>query len=84
MCAKMSQLHAELEQEAYENGYESLSDYLLDRALENAHEHYLKEKEIVLGDLRTLLIGMSVAGKSGTTDYEVIQHAYDFIKKGEI
>lgn len=82
--SKMSQLHAELTQEAYENGYESLSDYLADKVLENAHEHYLKEKSIVLGDLRNILIGYSAAGKSDSTEYGVIEHAIKFIEQGEM
>lgn len=103
--SKMSQLHAELEQQAYEKGYESLDEALNDGATiiggtlltgddikyvgekdeqTKAHEAWLKRKEVVVGDLRNLLIGMHAAGKSNTTDYDIVSNALTFIEEGEM
>ena len=103
--SKMSQLHAELEQQAYEKGYESLDEALNDGATiigetlltgddikyvgtkdaqEQAHEAWLKRKEVVVGDLRNLLLGMHAAGKSNTTDYDIVSNALTFILEGEM
>ncbi len=102
--SKMSQLHAELEEQACEKGYESLDEALNDGATiigetlvtkddlpskqsvderQQAHEAWLEEKKSLVGDLRNLLIGMHVQGKSDGTDYAVVQHALEFIVKGE-
>lgn len=48
-----------------------------------AHEAWLKRKEVVVGDLRNLLLGMHVAGKSNTIEYKVINNALTFILEGE-
>lgn len=103
--SKMSQLHAELEEQAYEKGYESLDEALNDGATiigetlltgddikyvgtkdaqEQAHEAWLKEKKVLMGDLRNLLIGMHASGRSDSTDYAIIEHALEFIAKGEM
>ena len=87
--SKMSQLHAELTEEAYENGFETLEEYLADQERTKAHEAWLKEKEEVIDGLEHLLNLWAgeytnfelayVLGKS----QEVIGKAIDFIKKGE-
>lgn len=48
-----------------------------------AHEAWLKRKEVVVGDLRNLLLGMHAAGRSDTTDYDVVSNALTFILEGE-
>ena len=88
--SKMSQLHAELTQEAYENGFDTLDEYLADKAQAEAHEAWLKEKEEVIAGLESLLNLWTdeytnyelayVLGKS----QETIGKAIEFIKKGEI
>lgn len=67
--SKMSQLHAELEEQAVEKGYESLDHFLecggeVDMVhgklvnsaseLEKAHEAWLEEREEVLEELKNL------------------------------
>lgn len=96
--SKMAQLHAELEEQANEYGFDSLQE-ALDNGLKvaygnytaylyrddgqaDAHEAWLKEKTVVLGDLRNLLIGMHASGRSDSTDYAIIEHALEFIAKG--
>lgn len=96
--SKMSQFHMELEVQAYELGYDSLTqaieagytiDYNEKRLISPeemrkiAHDEWLREKEVVLGDLGNLLLGMHAAGKCDTTEYSVISHAVEFIKRGE-
>lgn len=104
--SKMSQLHAELEEQAYEYGYESLDAALQDGCAitahgglvpseetlrhiaaeehQKAHEAWLEEKKVLVGDLRNLLIGMHASGRSDSTDYAIIEHALEFIAKGEM
>lgn len=87
--SKMSQMHAELTQEAYENGFETLEEYLADQERTKAHEAWLKEKEEVVKGLRGLLNLWSneytnyelayVLGKS----QEIIGKALKFIEEGE-
>lgn len=48
-----------------------------------AHEAWLKRKDVVVGDLRNLLLGMHAAGKSDTTDYDIVNNALKFILEGE-
>lgn len=81
--SKMSQLHAELTQEAHEKGYDNLEDYLADKGQDEAHEAWLKEKTILLGDLANLMLGYSAAGKSDSTEADVIRRAIRFIQRGE-
>ena len=96
--SKMSEFHMELEEQAYDLGYESLTQALeagytidykekklisLDELQAIAHEEWLREKKVVLGDLKNLLIGMGTAGKSDTTEFEIIRHAIEFIEEGE-
>lgn len=94
--SKMSQLHAELSEQAYELGFEDLGEaeqagYVVDwenRKLvdgrELAHKEWLKEKEEVLRELSlTRDYMVSVAGK---VPYQAryIDHAIEFVKKGEV
>lgn len=87
--SKMSQLHAELSEQAYELGYLTLDQALADGyevdyrtsrleksvdGREQAHNDWLKRKEGVLLDLETLKNNINTT----------IDRAIDFIKKGEI
>lgn len=92
MCSKMSQLHAELSEQACELGFESLDEalasgyevdydegklvnpYVLDKEQDEAHEAWLKEQEIVLGDLMNLMVHK-------VYDHDIIERAYKFIKE---
>lgn len=78
--SKMSQLHAELSEEAFENGFDTLEEYLADQERTKAHEAWLEEKEKVLEGLDYLLRGYNYT----IEDAEKIANAIDFIKKGEI
>lgn len=99
--SKISQLHAELEEQAVEYGFDSLQEALdtgeyevvygpyrayLDKkdGQAEAHEAWLEEKKVLVGDLRNLLIGMHASGRSDSTDYAIIEHALEFIAKGEM
>lgn len=96
--SKMSQLHAELTQEAYGLGFDSLEDALnhgyvpeyeggklvpTEEIIKQAHEAWLKEKEVILGDLKNLYLGYCTAGKSDTTEADVVRRAIEFVQKGE-
>lgn len=92
--SKMSQLHAELSEQANELGYETLEEaqangYAINyqesklvkyeccdlvKEQEKAHEEWLKEQQIVLGDLMNLLIHKAF-------DFDIIERAYKFIKE---
>ena len=100
MCAKMSQLHAELSEQANELGFETIQDavnygYIVDydkgklvkygigysetveyltKEQEKAHEAWLKERDIVLGDLMNLMTHK-------VYDHDTIERAYKFIKE---
>lgn len=97
--SKMSQLHAELTEQAIELGFENLEealangyevDYeeqklvnpyvLSNKAHEEAHEAWLKEREEVLTDLILTYNYASMSDK----DREHIGRAIEFIKKGEV
>lgn len=89
--SKMSQLHAELSEQASRLGFQSIEeaetngyevDYekktLVD-GRELAHEAWVKEREEVLGELISVYNDIDI-----TIDYKkYIKHAIDFIKKGE-
>lgn len=96
--SKIGNYNLELQEQANELGFENLQEaiengYTIDFAeqklvsldeLQNiAHEEWLKEKQVVLGDLNNMLIGLSTAGKSDSTEYGIIQHAIKFINEGE-
>ena len=93
----MSQLHAELSEQAYElgfenleqafdNGYEVISDgnfaHLVrsEDEQELAHKDYEKRKEEILNDLDYLLRGYHYS----IEDAEKLINAIDFIKEGEV
>ena len=81
---KMSQLHAELSVEAAENGYDSITEYLADKEHQEAHDEWVKKREMIIGDLLALLIGMQTAGKTDTMEYNIIRRTIDFIREGSI
>lgn len=72
-------------EEALEHGYEVVRGTLKKKEDEQtkAHEAWLEEKKVVLGDLRNLYLGYCASGKSDTTDAAVISRAIEFIAKGE-
>lgn len=93
--SRMSQLHAELSEQAYELGFESIEDaekngytigynrkgWALVPDINKAHEDWLKEKEQVLDELNDVI-------NDGDLDWgEIVrrvEHAIEFINKGEI
>lgn len=81
-----NELGFESVQEALDNGYEVVGRKLVEKKDEQtqAHEAWLKRKEVVVGDLRNLLLGMHAAGKSNTTDYDIVSNALTFILEGEM
>lgn len=97
--SKISQIHAEMTERVNELGYETVEEAIADGwdsaefyasykepakdEQTKAHEAWLKRKEVVVGDLRNLLLGMHVAGKSNTIEYKVINNALTFILEGE-
>lgn len=87
--SKMSQLHAELSEQAAELGFESLGEAEqagygadwengkligVEDELDKAHKAWLKEQQIVLGDLMNLMIHK-------VYDHDIIERAYNFIKE---
>lgn len=61
----------------YEVDYEEgklVNPYVLDREQEKAHEAWLKERDIVVGDLMNLLIHHAF-------DHDIIERAIKFIKE---
>lgn len=99
----MSQLHAELTEQAFELGFESLEeaeangyevDYeerklvnpyvLSDKAHEQAHEAWLKERDELLGRLEKKRDKLKTMLCDDTGLYALIADAIEFIKKGEI
>lgn len=90
--SKMSQLHAELSEQASELGFQSIEeaeangygiDYekgVLVDGRELAHEDWLRERKEVLAGLESCL---ATSECSPACDID-IQRAIDFIKKGEI
>jgi len=85
MTEKVNELGYETVEEAIADGWDSAefyASYTKDEQTK-AHEAWLEEKKELVGDLRNLLLGMHVAGKSDTTEYNIINHALEFINKGE-
>lgn len=95
--SKMSQLHAELSEQAYELGFESLGEaeqagYGVDwnrgrlvDGRELAHEAWLKERDEVLESIDNAIYhNRKLNDDKGTYEQTVLQRAKDFIKKGEI
>ena len=81
--SKMSQLHAELTQEAYDLGFDSLEDALnhgyvpeydggklvpTEEIMKQSHEEWLKEKDEVISGLKSMLD----LWKKPYTNYELV------------
>lgn len=116
--SKMSQLHAELSEQAYELGFKSIEEaeangYVVDyenqklvqskelqeknlveaidgldklqKELEKAHDEWLKEKESVINDLKTLREECFVSDNLTIEEkMTIINRTINFIEKGEI
>lgn len=92
--SKMSQLHAELSEQASRLGFQSIEEaeangYEVDyekRTLvdgrELAHEEWLKERDEVIEDLDHIALGYAEAGFDDHA--EKLYKAINFIKKGEV
>lgn len=95
--SKMSQLHAELSEQAYELGFKSIEDaeqhgYILDyeggklvpteEIMLQQHEEWLKERDEIIKDLDHIALGYAEGGFPAHA--KAIYRAIDFIKKGEI
>lgn len=90
--SKMSQLHAELTEQAAELGYESIEEaeangYAVDYencrlvdGREQAHNDWLKERDEVLDGLTDL----STGAVDGGYEQKILNKAIEFIKKGEV
>ena len=93
--SKISQLHAELSEQAYELGFESIGEaeqagygvdwenaklIKVEDEQEKAHEAWLEEKQQVLNDL-------DIVAHSDTVPFEhkeIVKQAIEFIRKGEM
>lgn len=95
--SKMSQLHAELSEQAAELGFESLGEaeqagYAIDYdrcklvdGRELAHEAWLKERDEVLESIDNAIYhNRKLNDDKATYEQTVLQRAKDFIKKGEM
>ena len=94
--SKMSQLHAELTEQAYDLGFSSIEeaeangyevDYnrrMLVDGRELAHKDYLKRKELILKALNDLYDNYVEGSFKVRFEKEVIKEAIAFIEKGEI
>ena len=92
--SKMSQLHAELTERAYELGYPSLADamangYIIDYenatlvdGRELAHNEWVKKRKEVLESLSDLADEM--LERRADEEADTIIQAIDFIKRGEL
>lgn len=93
--SKMSQLHAELSEQAYELGFESLGEaeqagygvdwenhklIKVEDEQDKAHEAWLKEREEVVTDLERLIT--AYAGAEAVA--KPVRKAINFIMKGEM
>ena len=91
--SKMSELHMELSEQASELGFESLGEaeqagYGVDwehakliEPQEEAHKAWLKEKGIVLNNLRELHASLA---EGGFKEWDsIVSKAIDFINEGE-
>lgn len=87
--SKMSQLHAELTEQAAELGFESIYEaeqagygvdwenhrlIKVEDEQDKAHEAWLKEQQVVLGDLMNLMIHK-------VYDHDIVERTYKFIKE---
>lgn len=95
--SKMSQLHAELSEQAYELGFKSIEDaeqhgYIVEyeggklvpteEIMKQQHEAWLKERDEIIKDLDHIALGYTEGGFPAHA--KAIYRAIDFIKKGEI
>lgn len=85
LTEQANELGFETVEEALANGYEVVRGKLQLKEDEQtkAHNAWLDEKKALVGDLKNLLIGMHASGRSDSTDYAIVEHALDFIAKGE-
>ena len=97
--SKMSQLHAELSEQASELGFSSIEeaeangygiDYEKGKLVDGrelAHDNWSKEKEEILDSLEQLqaYLGNKVehGNFNGIDDWEVVSNTINFIKKGD-
>lgn len=94
--SKMSQLHAELSEQASRLGFQSIEeaeangygvDYekgMLVDGRELAHNDWLKRKELILKALNDLYDNYVEGSFKVRFEKEVIKEAIDFIERGEI
>jgi len=93
----MSQLHAELTEQAHELGFEDIGEaeqagYGVDwekqkliNPQEMAHREWVKEKEEVLKDLETLQSEIFVTDDLTIEErMDIVNRTINFIKKGEV
>ena len=94
--SKMSQLHAELSEQAYELGFESLGEAeqagygvdwekikLIDPQ-EMAHREWVKQKDQIIQSLTNAIFhNRKLNNGKGTYEQIVMQEAINFIEKGE-
>lgn len=84
---KVNELGYDTVEEAIADGWDSAEYFSSfrnhDEQLE-AHKAWVKERDILLGDLFNLWLGYAASGKSDTTEADIILRARDFIKRGEI
>lgn len=78
MTEKVNELGYDTVEEAIADGWDSNEFYASYHEVkrdeqEKAHEAWLKEKQVVVGDLKNLLI-------HGVFDFDIIKHALDFIE----
>lgn len=93
--SKMSQLHAELSEQAYELGFESLGEaeqhgygvdwenhklIKVEDEQDKAHDAWLEEKQQVLDDLDLVAHSDAVPFEHK----EIVKQAINFIRKGEM
>ncbi len=81
MTEYVNELGYETVEEAIADGWDSAEFYASYRKQTEdeqtkAHEAWLEEKQIVLGDLKNLII-------HSVYDFDIIKHAIDFIEAGE-
>ena len=93
----MSQLHAELSEQAYELGFESLGEaeqagygvdwekHKLIDPQEIAHREWAEDKDRIIQSLvNAIFHNRKLNNGKGTYEQTVMQEAINFIKKGEV
>jgi hypothetical protein len=89
MTERVNELGYETVEEAIADGWDSAEFYAsykesVKDEQTKAHEAWLDEKKVIIGDLTNMLIGLHAQGKSDGTDYAVIKRTLDFITRGEM